>query len=1377
MSATKQDFYFLKNNLFTPYSLRVDFRAEFNEKFRDEAKEAFEKITALCPKHSLQCFANLNEHQFEDDFIAKVACILGYHFVRQEEKIIQGKLEKPDFLLFATQKDKHDYESIPRDSRKGSNEYIAVILESKAYNVEIDNNKIKDNSHHQILRYLSNLKLDFGFLSNGRLWRFYDNSTLHSNKVFYEVNLEAIIEQNDLEAFYYFFYIFRSERYTSDALNVKSSANPTLSPAIKSAKSASFISPPPQIYAILEKNNQAKITLEDDLQNIIYGTNGQDSLFEFIGAKIFLANPKATLKEVYENALYFIFRLLFIAYFEDKFGDILQSHEYFTQEISLSNLFQNLEDKEQSFRGFVKLSAIFAMYDKGEPNYNMPVFNGGLFDSTKAPLLSTQKLFDDRSLKEILGKFFYFDNGREVFRRDYKSLSVAHLGTIYEGLLGYFFAIADEELLYVKYSTKKGEAKKEIESYVDSYDFANLQKLQKQGSLKIIGTPKHYAKGQIYLKNTSNSRKTTASFYTPQSITRFLVAQSLKDESGEYRLNNDNILHFKILDNACGSGHFLIEALNQITHIVLEDFDSFGALKQIYEAERQEIQKNTTHYIKGYEVDESDILKRLLLKRVIFGVDINPFCVELTKLSLWIDSFIFGTPLSFIEHHIKCGNALVGSTIAEFRAHYDCIKNKGSLFMSKFLEDFGVLSEVFGKLDSLKDTSESQISQSKRIYTEEILPTLTKLNLYLNFFSAFGFASLVERKKFESLIELEKLLSEQEGDYKDAADFTRQIAKEIGFFNYEIEFPEIVLNGELQGFQAIVGNPPWDKTKFSDNDFFPQYKSDYRTLSNAKKAEFRANCLSKPTIKQDYEAQKQSIERVNAYYKARFGLSEGKGDGNLFRFFVERNLGLLACKATLNYVLPSALMLEEGSYKLRKEILQNRTLMHFYAFENREGIFNSVHRSYKFALMQVENAKPPKNHHIKTMFYKTHIDAIYKRDNVITLRLEDIQRLSPAHLALQEVRDKRDLEILGKCYGRFAPLDSRWLDFRNELHMTADKDLFIEDIGDFKDSPYATISSSGEGAMGVGNPPQYLPLYEGKRIHQYNAEFQTAKKSSDKRYFLEMSAFDGRLRSKEIKRLKDDLGLKNKEYKVLLESLFAKHCEDSAKSTHPQTPSTTISSSGEGAFGSLSEFESSLISYDREYIRLSLRATASDTNERTLICSLLPRNVGVGNSMWSNIAKSYALDSGKIYTKAISHIRLCFVLGIVNALVVDFIARAMIQINVNKTYLERLPLPQPSDDEILSNESYAFIARSALILQLYNDKAGYFNELKKEFGIKNAEIPSTHKLYLTLKARLDIAVAKLYGLDSKDFCHLLESFQVLKINQPEYIALLKSAWS
>ncbi|MGX2971296.1 hypothetical protein [Helicobacter sp. T3_23-1059] len=212
----------------------------------------------------------------------------------------------------------------------------------------------------------------------------------------------------------------------------------------------------------------------------------------------------------------------------------------------------------------------------------------------------------------------------------------------------------------------------------------------------------------------------------------------------------------------------------------------------------------------------------------------------------------------------------------------------------------------------------------------------------------------------------------------------------------------------------------------------------------------------------------------------------------------------------------------------------------------------------------------------------------------------------------------------------------------------------------------------------------------------------------------------------------------------------------------------------EGA--NIATFESTLIQFDRAYFRLGFRDIARDTDERTSIFSLLPKNIGGGNTLSTHIPKTYILDSGQIRTNNISHTRICFMLGILNSLIVDFIFRGMVQIHLNKTYIKRIPLPQPSDEQIKNDETYAFIARSALILQLYNDSAGHFAELANEFGVQKSEIPQTQKLYDTLKARLDIKVAKLYGLDLSDFCHILESFKVLHSKQPAYIALLKSIW-
>ncbi|ELZ2647107.1 class I SAM-dependent DNA methyltransferase, partial [Campylobacter jejuni] len=776
----------------------------------------------------------------------------------------------------------------------------------------------------------------------------------------------------------------------------------------------------------------------------------------------------------------------------------------------------------------------------------------------------------------------------------------------------------------------------------------------------------------------------------PQSIANFLIQSALKD-----KLNNENILKFKILDNACGSGHFLVGILNAITHIVLSDFDHFTNLKELYEEEKENILNYIKDFVQDYELDESDVLKRLLLKRIIYGVDLNPFSIELTKLSLWIDSFIFGTPLSFIEHHIKCGNALVGSSIIDFE---NLIKqNKENIFTNSITQEFEILQEVFEKLDNLQDTNEEQIKQSKQIYQNEITPKLDKLNLYLDYINSLHFANKEELQILKALSQDDiQNLSQNE----QAKAIISKYQKEFNFFNYELEFPEITENQVFKGFDIIIGNPPWDKTKFSDSDFFPQYKSDYRSLIASKKKEIQDNLLAKDYIKQNYEKQKAYINNLSEYYKKVYPLNKGSGDGNLFRLFVEKNLSLLKQDGNLAYVLPSALMFEDGSLTLRKEILENKTLEYFYSFENRQAIFADVDSRYKFALMLIKNTQANHTHKIKTMFYKTDMNSLKNKDEILTLSLKDIKKLSPTHLALMELKDKQALKILRKCYNAFQNLSFDYIDFVNELHMTNDKDLFIEEFR--------------EGL---------LPLYEGKMIYQFNANFSQAT------YFLEKAKFDERLKSKELYRAKKATG----------------------KELNPK-----------------------LIKYDREFFRLGYRAVASDTNERTLIASLLPKNCGFGHSMFANAPKQYIVKDDEICMDIVPYEKILFVLALFNSLVVDFIIRNMVQINVSKSYLERIPLPQPSDEEIQNNEIYKTLAKNALLLQLYNDQNRHFDELKQEFNIKNEEIPKTKKAYDILRAKNDLLVKELYGLSDDEFSYMISTFKVLNEKQSEYITLLKT---
>ena len=195
------------------------------------------------------------------------------------------------------------------------------------------------------------------------------------------------------------------------------------------------------------------------------------------------------------------------------------------------------------------------------------------------------------------------------------------------------------------------------------------------------------------------------------------------------------------------------------------------------------------------------------------------------------------------------------------------------------------------------------------------------------------------------------------------------------------------------------------------------------------------------------------------------------------------------------------------------------------------------------------------------------------------------------------------------------------------------------------------------------------------------------------------------------------------------------------------------------------------IRFDREYYRLGFRSIARDTDERTLIFSLFPKNCGVGHSLNVSVPKAYRLSESRVIeTDSIPYERTLFAMAWLNSLPADWIARFMIQINASKTYLARLPIPQPDDDEIRSNPDYTALARNALLLTLANDWNS-FQELAPLFGIQREDLPATPKAYDLLRYANDTIVARLYGISKRHLGYILESFPVLTSKRPEYVAL------
>jgi hypothetical protein len=434
------------------------------------------------------------------------------------------------------------------------------------------------------------------------------------------------------------------------------------------------------------------------------------------------------------------------------------------------------------------------------------------------------------------------------------------------------------------------------------------------------------------------------------------------------------------------------------------------------------------------------------------------------------------------------------------------------------------------------------------------------------------------------------------------------------------------------------------------------------------------------------------------------------GDNNLFRFFVENNLKQLASGGSLAYIVPSALMFEEGSGNLRKYIFENFQVKFFYSFENRKGIFKSIHRSYKFALIQIVNNRV-KNQNFDAKFMILSPSLLENKEGNLKYSSGIINTFFPIHKdkALFEFKSDKDLPILEKAYKKF-PLFSpkKYLDFKRELDMTNDKNLFSE---------LAASSSSS------------LPLYEGKMIHQFNCRF------SQSRYYLGPKSFDSRMESKEIKRFLKSLSL----------------------SAHMKM---TVAQARK------------YIKFDREFYRLAFRAIASDTNERTLIFSMIPKNCGAGHSLFVSIPKIYLFENDEVKVKEKELLlRSLFCMSVFNSLVADFMAREMVQMNVGKIYLSKLPIPQPQDGELLNNKIYKKLIRNALILTLKNSWED-FKDLAVCFNIKKEETELTEKQSDFLRIENDISIAALYGITKQEMEHIISTFKVLNSKNPSYCAAL-----
>lgn len=636
--------------------------------------------------------------------------------------------------------------------------------------------------------------------------------------------------------------------------------------------------------------------------------------------------------------------------------------------------------RADEFEIYKRLSRLFEVIDRGEEKLNVPVYNGGLFVTDPANGDDSSEAASARFLRDYGVPNRYLAQAIDLLARDiddkrqdlvfidYKSLGVRQLGSMYEGLLEFRLRVAPERMAIVK-----GKKTEEIIPYKEAK--SKKRRILTEGRGKNV-KDRTLSKRTVYLENDKRERKATGSYYTPGHIVKYIIENAvgpvlktklevlrpklrvveqkrrafddrqkalrhsgLKPEPEEKKKLIgleliDEVFNIRVLDPAMGSGHFLVQAVDFITDKILHFLNSFpvNPVRDFLEKTRETILREMED--QGITIDtgrltDVNLLKRYVLKRCIYGVDFNPMAVELAKVSLWLDCFTLGAPLSFLDHHLRCGNSLIGVTVKEVREAIETQKwETFSLFGSRFT-GLMLATNLMREVGELSDVTSKDVSESRRKYkkaTDALASFKRILDVYTSrWFGNEPYTLGRGRKRTEHDPAKEFLQSQEvEGWLKDpegtrCSDWGSRIvdtaslaASNKHFFHWELEFPEVFYGPrpgtqqvierlEGAGFDAVVGNPPYD------------------------------------VLEKERGFQEWPHEGLLHYLKSyrRYESCLG-GKLNLYRPFIILSLYLLRKNGVYGQIIPMSLLADISLSNTRREILLHNRLLFVEAFPQKD---------------------------------------------------------------------------------------------------------------------------------------------------------------------------------------------------------------------------------------------------------------------------------------------------------------------------------------------------------------------------------------------------------------------------------------------------------
>ncbi len=607
-----------------------------------------------------------------------------------------------------------------------------------------------------------------------------------------------------------------------------------------------------------------------------------------------------------------------------------------------------------------------------------------------------------------------------------------------------------------------------------------------------------------------HERKTSGSYYTPDALVQCLldsaldpvIAQAVKGKKGTEA--EKAILALKVCDPAVGSGHFLIAAAHRLAK----------RLAAVRSGE-DEPSPEATH-----------TALRDVIGRCLYGVDINPMAAELCRVSLWLEALDPGKPLSFLDHHIRVGNSLLGATPEAISAGLpdDAFKpiegddrkvcsglkkenkteRKGQRDLFQLMtrerpEDFSTVVSGLRGLDQAPDDTVAEIRRKADQYQQ-----LTNSPEYRHrkrladaWCAAFVWPKTPQTSASAILTDTLRRLETDPSALTPAQNQELgQLVRRYRFFHWHLAFPEVFERG---GFDCALGNPPWERVKLQEQEWFAERNPE---IANAPNAAVRKRMIEDlkaddPALHRSFLEDLRRAEgdshllRSSGHYPLC-----GRGDINLYTVFAEAIRGLVNEYGRAGCVLPSGIATDDTTKFFFQDVIGKKSLVSLFDFENRKGLFPDVDSRMKFCLFTVASGLRPAADKAEFVFFAHDVEELSDPDRRFTLSPEDIFLLNPNTKTCPIFRSRADAELTKAIYRRVPvlireaqgdqPEENPWgIKFGTMFHMSNDSHLF---------RTREQLEAEGwnlEGNIFRKNDQEYLPLYEAKMLHHFDHRWAT----------------------------------------------------------------------------------------------------------------------------------------------------------------------------------------------------------------------------------------------------------------------------------------------